>query len=107
MKPPVLSDEEKLCCSLVDDILCYEELKPVIDETCIHQRDADVEWYEKNQEPHFITVPEIIIKTRQDTAREIFEAIERESKTPFNSYYDIKIIKPRYQALKSKYLKEK
>lgn len=35
---------------------------------------------------------------------EIFEEIEGESKTLFNSYYDIKIITPRYQALKSRFL---
>jgi len=44
-KPDVLSEDEKLGCSLVDDKHSYKQLKVAIDEACIHQRDADVAWF--------------------------------------------------------------
>ena len=46
----------------------------------------------------------LIQQAKAEVAREIFGGIERESETHFNSFYDIKIIKPRYQSLKSKYV---
>ena len=71
------------------------------------QLDAAVEYYEPQIKVASETCERLtkaLEQARQDTAREIFGAIERESETPFNSYYDIKIIKPRYQSLKSKFL---
>ena len=45
MKPPILSDEEKLGCSLISKYP-YKEVKDVIIEACLHQLDADVAYYE-------------------------------------------------------------
>ena len=42
--PPLLDDEEMLCCSLIS-IYCYDEVKDVIKEACLHQRYNDVAWY--------------------------------------------------------------
>ena len=45
-KPDVLSEDEKLACSLVSKYYTFRQLKNVIDEACIHQIDADVAYYE-------------------------------------------------------------
>jgi len=45
MKPKILSDEEKLGCSLISKYP-YKEVKDVIIEACLHQLDADVAYYE-------------------------------------------------------------
>ena len=120
-KPPVLSDG-RICiiaaCSYYREgsrKYISDELVP-IEETNNHylmkckeiaqaQRDADVEWYEKNQEPHFITTPEIIIKTRQEVAREIFEEIEKEHAYDGDDGPGIDcILSWDWQALKSRFL---
>jgi len=121
-KPPVLSEEEieKWCSEhkAGKGGICYVANSCEICKRRI-QRDKDVEWYgdmilqvtersiragETALNKVFKVQQKAIRQARQDTAQEIFGAIERESETPFNSYYDIKIIKPRYQSLKSKFL---
>ena len=116
MKPPVLSEEEKLTCSLVDSRQPYKYLKPVIDEACIHQRDADVEFYEGQENDAEEGVIEVlgeltaVKQARQDTAKEIFEefykkcSVEAQRLDSHCGWDKLTIRRCDYQSLKSKYL---
>ena len=90
IKAPVLSEDEKLGCSLVSRKHPYKELKATIDEACIHQNDTDHKHY-------------------QGIIREIFAEIEanweiyREEHELPKFRYDY----GKYQSLKSKYQEEK
>ena len=72
-KPPVLSDEKIWARAREElDAKCPEDVPVAYYKAC--QRDADWELFK--QEPRYTTVPEVVIKTRQETAREIFKEID-------------------------------
>ena len=109
-KPPVLSEDEKLGCSLVDSKHSFKELRAVIDETCVHQRDADVDWFEK-QGHEAISYLEGYQQARQETAREIENFLEMHlyarpdkptATMSFNDWMKLKKLLSKYPLLKTK-----
>lgn len=102
-KPPIIGEQEQLTCSLVDNKHTYKELEPVIKEACIHQRDADVEWYrDKIRKQDFIWQQQIE-QARQETANELMQTIETMYPELRQVYWEGKD----WQSLKSKFLKPK
>ena len=121
-KPPILSDEEVISWIKENTHWGKNTIATLTPEhTREIQRDADVEWYEQSKCGHCDTpllregeLYEKLEQARQDTAREIFEEIERNK--PHQLWYaaeapwdkDMTIFKPQkwYQSLKDKYLKK-
>ena len=69
-KPPILSDEE-IKELAIKPPYTISDLKWIAQT----QRDADVEWYEK--EMTTVSVANLIEKAREEVAREIFKTIEK------------------------------
>ena len=79
-KPPVLSDERILGLVWKDSWRWTEHEEDLFKKVAQAQRDADVAYYEKNQQPPIIGLDPCVSleQARQETAREIFEEIEAE-----------------------------
>ena len=103
-KPPVLSDKRMIEVARE----CWRTDRTYPELVAITQRDADVEYYEK--EIAITPLADMLLKCRQDTAREIFEEIEDKfyliAKTQPRGKYESDVQPPEYQSLKDKFLKE-
>lgn len=65
------------------------------------QHDADLAWFNAQEEPHYVTVPEIVVKARQKVADEIFGEIEEVLLTTKDGY---RMLEEKFwQSLKNKY----
>ncbi len=79
-KAQIISEQEKLCCSLVSGKLSYEDTKSVIDEACIHQNDADHDFFTNlmKQQKEELRVGNILTAKLTDKCRELEAQLQQQ-----------------------------